>query len=170
MVAGSCLLTIWEAVVIGRFLWLFCTVLHYSTCYWAWQLATVRWWDKHCHFSSCTVLRTFDWSLSVIPIQLHTPMKYHLRFCPLWLPDIDQKPITSDLIFHFLSFTSIHCMVTPRNASFVISTVHLSDVVETNPEAAFIIAGKLAVFFTTNHANYLDICFQLTHPTWKLIV
>ena len=59
-----------------------------------------------------------------------------LGFADVWSPDTDRNPITSERIIHLSSgsfLTSIQCAVTPRKAAFVVSTVHMSIVVETLP-------------------------------------
>jgi len=64
-------------------------------------------------------------------------MKYRARFTPLWSPDIDLNPTTSERNFHLPSLTSIQCAVTPRNVAFVVLRLHPSAVVEINPGVAF---------------------------------
>lgn len=67
---------------------------------------------------------TLDLSWLQIPTWSHKPTKYCPRFQPLWSPEMDMKPTTSDHKFHFPSFTSIQCTVIPSNDTFVVSAVH----------------------------------------------
>jgi len=78
----------------------------------------------------------FDSFLSMIPTRSSKPTEYRPRFSPLCAPDNAWNPITSALIVHFPSFTSIQCTVIPWNPIFVVSTDHPSWVMETFPGAA----------------------------------
>ena len=87
------------------------------------------------HGDESTSQLTFDPFLSIIPTRSSNPTVYLPRFSPSCAPDKALNPITEFLIFHFPSFTSIQCAVTPWNPIFVVSADHPSWVMDIFPGA-----------------------------------
>ena len=80
---------------------------------------------------------TFKPFLLQIPIQSHSPIKYHPKFSPPWSPEMAWKPTTSAHIFHFPFLTSIQWAVIPKKEAFVLLADHPSAVIEIFPRAAW---------------------------------
>lgn len=102
----------------------------------------------------------------MIPTWLSNPTAYLPKFSPLCAPDKALNPISLALIFHFPSFTSIQCPNIPRNPCFVLSTVHVSSVIDIFPGAAY--SCKLSVHVKTCAIeHYLQLSLPLA-PLYKL--
>ena len=113
--------------------------------------------------------------LEVILAHYPDPVKHSHNVSPevlpaVWSPNIDWKLMTLACTFHFSASISIQWAVTPRNTAFVISTVQVSVVIETDPRASFIITGASVTFYTIKNVNSLDFYFQPIHPMHKLIM
>ncbi len=105
----------------------------------------------------------------MIPTRSSKPTAYLPRFSLLWLPANALNPMTSVLILHFPSLTSIQCAVIPWNVALVVSADHPSKVTDTLP-GAFCSNAVSTIQSMNRRTSYSYLLFQWVYMFDKPIV
>ena len=149
-----------------QWMWISLIVLHVILLLPVLSKVAVYSWDPVRHHCE-KIAKSTDLQF-LFPTHSSNPTMYLPRFWPSCTSDKALNLITAPLIFHFPSFTSIQCTVTPWNPIFIISADHPSWVMDIFPEATSVSFSSM--HFVGKKKIYIYFFIQLLYVLHRLVV